>query len=84
MILHLGALLIVAAALVYLIFAKRLLEDSIEVQEKVIQDTSISRISKTSVNQKVRLYDTFIQLLAFIAFGLGVLTLFQIYNFMFK
>lgn len=84
MILHLGGLLIVSVALINLIFAKRLLEDSTEVQEKVIQDTSVSRISKTSVTQKLRLYDTFIQLLAFTAFGLGVLTLFQIYNFMFK
>ncbi|MCW3793924.1 hypothetical protein OM416_20225 [Paenibacillus sp. LS1] len=73
-----------AVALVNLIFAKRLLEDSTEVQEKVIQDTSVSRISKTSVTQKLRLYDTLIQLLAFTAFGLGVLTLFQIYKFMFK
>lgn len=84
MILHLGGLLIVSVAMIHLIFAKRLLEDSIEVQENIVQDTTVSRTSKTAVAQKVRLYDTFIQLLAVLVFVLGVMTLVQIYNFMFQ
>lgn len=84
MIMHLGALMIVSAALIYLIFAKRFLEDSQEVQDKVVQDTSVSRFSKISVSKRIRLYDTLIQLLALITFILGIFTLIQTYHFMFK